>query len=311
MNATKIEYLDYTWNPLAMRCTPVSEGCNHCWHLSMANRMAANPTIKQPARNAYAGNQIVLTNRLNDPLKKKKPLIIGVQFMGDLFHEKVPIEFHLSVWDRIARSPMHIFMILTKRPQRMAEVVSEIGVFNYGVLPNLWLGVTAENQARYDERARILVQIPAAKRFVSYQPALGPLNIRFERYEVTGTILPIPVFHGMSKSSNLIHLLICGGETGPGARPMHPDWARSVRDQCVEAGVPFFFKGWGEWAPRDDGNCLHMGKWCRTSKGQKFYYNLHYPGLRGTYMQRIGKKTAGRLLDGRTWEEFPEVVDAR
>ena len=142
------------------------------------------------------------------------------------------------------KTPQHLFLILTKRPEKMLDIFKPTSG-----LPNMWIGVSVENQKQADARIPILLQIPAAKCFVSIEPMLGP--IRLQHYG-TGTS---------------IDWVICGGESGPGARPMHPDWPRSIRDQCQSAGVPFFFKQWGG----------------------------------------INKKTAGRLLDGQEWNERPEM----
>lgn len=170
-------------------------------------------------------------------------------------------------------------------------------------LPNVWLGVTAENQKAWDERVPLLCQTPAEKRFVSYEPALGPIDIDPKRWAK-----PSECFQAPPK----LDWLICGGESGPHARPMHPDWARSVRDQCQAAGVPFFFKKWGQWqiASHENG---HRGSMMPDS-GERYTwvgsngktYNPSAPaGLDCWAMAKVGKKAAGRELDGRTWEEMP------
>lgn len=235
MNKTQIEYLDMSWNPIAMRCTPVSEGCTNCWHLRMADRLACNKQFSSELRAAYAGESqpVLVESRLDDPRKRKKPTTMGVQFMGDLFHEDVSDESIADVWNVMVKCSQHTFLVLTKRPERMRYWMRlHCGQFDatYTAPPkNIFLGVTVENQKRADERIPYLLQTPATVRFVSIEPMLGPVQLEHARFWLTE---PGP------------HLdwVITGGESSPGARPMHPEWARSVRDQCQDTGVPFFFK---------------------------------------------------------------------
>lgn len=294
MGKTSIEYLDYTWNPLAMRCTKVSEACDNCWHLERCKRLQVNPVIPIEQRYAYSGDlSPQITGRMEDPLHLKKPRRIGVQFMGDLFHGDVALSDQLSIWLMIERNPKHTFMVLTKRPEKAREFFDVLyrqhlkDRIQTGIHPlkNLWLGVTIEHP-KYGYRMDQLMDIPATVRFISFEPLLAD----FSEYP------------GMLDGCDWA---IAGGESGTNARPMHPDWVRSIRDLCQAAGVPFFFKGWGDWVPSDDGDALHMGQWCRTGDGQKFFYNLHDSGPGGTYMHRLGKKAAGRLLDGREWKDLP------
>jgi protein gp37 len=210
-------------------------------------------------------------DRLKEPLRRKKPRRIFVCSMADIFHGDVKVEWIDNILEVIAACPQHIFLMLTKRPQNIEEKfygeasARVLGGGDY--LPNLWLGVTAENQTRADERIPILLQIPAAVRFVSLEPLLGPVLTTQARRVVSVD----------GENVSRIHWMIAGGETGPGARPMHPNWVRSLRDQCIAADVPFFFKGWGEFVFSDD----------------------------GSQPIRIGKKRAGNLLDGRAWTETP------
>lgn len=245
MNKTNIEYLDYTWNPIAMRCTPVSEGCANCWHLKRADMLKNNSLIPEYQKNIYAGllDPELIESRLQDPLKVKKPSRIGVQFMGDLFHKNITrdmFEVIDQIFEVMTAVPQHTFVILTKRPEEMFrwyQLTSVMGGGDY--LPNVWLGVTAENQEQADKRIPVLLQIPAAVRFVSVEPMLSGIDL--------SRLLSIRKSTGLSEwvkdgENNLIDWVICGGESGPGARPMHPDWVRSLRDQAVVAGVPFFMK---------------------------------------------------------------------
>lgn len=312
---TKIEWTDRTWNPVS-GCTKVSPGCAHCYAERIVNRFHGAGAFDQV---------LVKPHKLDEPLHWKKPARIFVNSMSDLFHDDVPDNFIAHVFSTMARCPQHTFQILTKRPSRMKQWF-ESGHIEYlgpnanmtrvqklvgcgttinWPLPNVWLGVSVENQHFADERIPILLDTPAAVRFVSYEPALGPVDFR-------------PFLHGLSRVSNhgaRITWLICGGESGPHARPMHPDWARAARDQCQAAGVPFFFKQWGEWMP------VRI-PWAHRECHRKHLY-LWDDGLTNTAHQRwldvphdkdprhrvvmckVGKKVAGRLLGGREWNEFP------
>jgi len=295
MNKTRIEYLTDTWNPLAMRCTPISDGCRNCWHLSMARRLTANPLLPRGEQLAYAedsdpekGPPVLRQKELEAPLHLKKPARIGVQFMGDLFHESVSIPFLFDIFQIIERCPHHTFLILTKRPQRAENLIDQL-FSNLDPWPfkNLWLGVSVEDQKTADERIPILLQIPAAHRWVSVEPMLGPVDLNSGPGGqllgacdlCNGEDPKCPGCHG----SDGLEWVVCGGETGPGARPVHPDWVRSLRDQCQAADVPFFFKGWG--TPRFPN--IDISEW--VSAGYDPY----------------GKKP-GHLLDGREWRELPK-----
>jgi protein gp37 len=257
MNKTKIEYLDYTWNPLAMRCTPVSEGCANCWHISMAKRLAGNPKIPKNEREAYAsGNPVLRQKELEAPLHLKKPFRIGMQFMGDLFHENIKPEWIDEIWEVMAACHQHTFIVLTKRPQNIERllygVTEECGCRELGggdYLSNAWLGVSIENQRTADKRIPILLQIPATKRFVSVEPLLSSVDLSsyFPKWRCmacgkAGFEKEVEPHGNRTKIKDGIDWCIVGGETGPKARPMDPDWVRSLRDQCKKANVSFFFK---------------------------------------------------------------------
>jgi len=291
VNNTAIEWAEKTWNPVT-GCSPVSEGCEHCYAERMSKRLRGR--CGYPEDEPF---KVTLhPDRLEQPLKLRKPARIFVCSMGDLFHEDVPTTFIDQMLEIIDHCDQHIFMFLTKRPENIQDKlygvtddnpVRYLGGGDY--LNNLWLGVTAENQARADERIPILLETPAVVRFVSCEPLLGPLDIS-GYYKVQNHVNLPPeqrkralaeYWAGMHRLTKL-DWVICGGETGPGARPMHPDWVRSLRDQCQDADVPFFFKGWGAWIPSDA-----------------------YPGERRVYVNP--SKTMGRLLDGRECSEYPEV----
>ena len=230
---SSIEWTKSTWNPVT-GCTKISPGCKHCYAERMALRLQA---MKQP--NYADGFKVAIHWQvLNLPLKWKKQQTIFVNSMSDLFHEGVPLSFILEVFDVMRQSSWHHFQILTKRSERLAELSTELWWPE-----NVWMGVSVEN-ASYTFRIQHLRSIRAALKFLSLEPLLGPLP----NLDLSG-----------------IDWVIVGGESGPMARPMDKAWVTDIRDQCQEAGVPFFFKQWG--------------------------------GVR--------KKKAGRLLDGRTWDEVP------
>lgn len=228
MNKTSIEYLDFTWNPVT-GCTPVSDGCAHCWARAMHGR-------KMWGDRPFS--EVTLhPERLEEPLRRKKPARIGVCLMGDLFHDKVPDGFIDRVFDVMLQCD-HRFFVLTKRPERMESYFTG---FLYpallpNVLKNLWLGVSVENQATADERIPLLLRTPAAVRFVSLEPMLEYVNL------TCVSDLYFDALYGFNEGKEKIDWVICGGESGPKARPMKEEWARSVRDQCKVAGVPFFMK---------------------------------------------------------------------
>jgi protein gp37 len=436
---TKIEWAEKVWNPVT-GCTKISPGCANCYAERMTKRFWPDKDF----------NKVTLhPDRLEEPLRWKKPSRIFVCSMGDLFHEDVTDEFidgvfgtvlGLNIFSGVAK---HTFLILTKRPERMKryfdsrDPIEHIKAWAYNCpwvpkdedlttedlayskcchdwdengrnsngskykpwgylnklwpLPNVWLGVTAENQQMADERIPILLQVPAAVRFVSVEPMLGSVDLMpwIKKYYHGGIpglkpgekLLP-PNITGKSTLLQYAHLIapdgpqladrvyfttaaemaelfalvypngdvyraipkgpierdpdcleeglgyqaseasivpenyplldwvICGGESGSGARSMHPDWVRSLRDQCQTAGVPFFFKQWGEWVPVDFGG-VYPGDICLsydgTSDVAKKDYICFMNESDGTLMRQIGKKKAGRFLDDRTWDELPEV----
>lgn len=307
MQKTKIGYLTHTWNPIAMRCTPVSEGCKNCWHIKMAKRLAHMP-FKDTRAAAYNPGiaPMLLENELEAPLRLKKPARIGVQFMGDLFHESVPGQWAIDIFLMAEDTPQHKFIFLTKRPQRMREIFSHVYAHRWQPPSNIWLGVSVEDQKTADERIPLLLQTPAAKRFVSYEPALGPVD--FHKWFWEGKQVCPCTVNGLAEydyelREEGLDWVIMGGESGPGARPMHPDWARSVRDQCQAAGVPFFFKQWGEWIPRGS-------FWRILPLGSRFPKRMksEYFGER-TIKNRVfkcGAKYDVRRLDGKEYSEMPK-----
>lgn len=267
MSSTQIEWADKTWNPVTGCSHAGSPGCDNCYARRMAERLKSR--FGYPSDDSF---QVTLhPDRLNEPMKWKKPQRIFVCSMGDLFHEKVPNEWLDRLFGIMALASQHTFMLLTKRPKRAQDYITKamfdenctyegwyeeiyrLGIGDSTPMKNVWIGVTAENQEQADTRISILLQIQAAVRFVSIEPMLGPVNL--------GGVLTKPSWGEPDKDNmrpleiiprnDLINWVICGGETGPGARPIKPEWVRDLRDQCIAADVPFFFKKWGPKGGRE------------------------------------------------------------
>lgn len=319
---TGIEWTDATWNPVT-GCSKVSQGCKHCY----AEREWPRMTRLVPS---YAGRDFTdvrtHADRLDHPLRWKKPRMIFVNSMSDLFHPDVPFEFIDKVFAVMALAPQHVFQVLTKWPDRMRDYLTGDGLtkrvireafrmdceggawmnadHNIGghqIMPlgNVWLGVSVEDQAAANERIPLLLDTPAAVRWISAEPLLGPVRLSGLFGLITDDEdIRIDALNGSFVTSRYqedptplgarLDWVVVGGESGPKARPMHLDWARSLRDQCSAAGVPFLFKQWGEWWP----NC------CLKKDGTRDETTL--------WMDRIGKKAAGRLLDGVQHDGYPE-----
>lgn len=353
---SKIEWCDSTFNPF-IGCAKVSPGCDNCYaEKLMDHRMHK---VKWGA-----GQARVRTS----PANWKKPLqwnAAHAEFfekhgrrqrvfcasLADVFDNEVPTEWRMDLFSLIAQTPNLDWLILTKRIGNVRKMCSGDGLMFDMLARRVWLGISVVNQEEADRDIPKLLQVPAVKRFLSMEPLLGPVS-----------------FEGMFANSDVpcdgtnaleeLDWVIVGGESGPGARPMHPDWARSLRDQCVAAGVPFLFKQWGEWLPtssadwcrsptapehaafrekygrggyefpgKESRTILRDGRTCRVDpaggdlwhrpKGRivddaamacfKDFMRTGEgdPGLQ--WVHKVGKKAAGRVLDGRTWDEFPET----
>lgn len=357
-----------TWNPTT-GCTKISPGCKHCFAERMAKRLKAMGLEKY----ANGFDLTVHPDALTIPLHWRKPRRIFVDSMSDLFHEDVPDRFIDRVFAVMALCPQHTFMLLTKRPDRMARSLNEASSTawkecrNFPRYPqawplrNLWLGISAEDQGTADARIPDLLQCPAALHFVSLEPLLAGIDVRPYlpgdwacdcgwRGENTVDHCGNCGFHGHARTESskgadwavcpecgstddvdngcpscdlpcyavsdhaALGLVIAGGESGPHARPSHPDWYRSLRDQCAAAGVPYFFKGWGSWAPTSQvaarGEVTHaitpggiVAPFVRESMIAADPECLQWEALR-----RVGKKAAGNLLDGKQHLGMPEVT---
>ena len=303
-------YWDKPWS-LIDGCTPCSPGCDHCWSAVMTHRF--NFQWTKDGKPEFNGHITVRPERLDIPLKRKKPTVYAV--WNDLFHEDVPITFINSAFLRMVKYDWHTYLTLTKRPKEMKDFVT-IGNGWRGTMQNVYLGLTICNQQEADEKIPIFLQV-SGKKFLSIEPMLGEIKLQlvgcpncgqskqdwFPNYTLCRAC-------GIEVKSppGSVDAVILGGESGPGARPMHPDWVRSVRDQCAAAGVPFFFKQWGEWKQCDE--------WHEECPGHKMNVICHdgtypLPGVDWTKIvgaipiYRAGRKAAGRILDGRTHDDLP------
>jgi len=229
------------------------------------------------------------SDRLHEPYRWESPKMIFVCSMGDLFHEDIPAAVIYRILRVIKETPQHTYQLLTKRPERARTIFANVLWHNgWDRLPNLWLGVSIENQKRADERMPHLLTVNnVGVRFVSIEPMLAEVSI-------TQYLYCLYIFTAVGEFKFVpLDWVIVGGETGPGARPVHPDWVRKIRDECLALGIPFFFKHWGEWKEWDPGE----PEW-----------SLRRPAFTfpdGKTVFRIGRKAAGRLLDGREWNELP------
>ena len=357
---SSIEWTDATW-PIVQGCSYESPGCTHCYAVPLIWRMAHNPdpkiskplkglVRKQGAKLLWSGKVALREDRLGWPIAWRAPRRIFVPSHGDLFHPDVPDDFIDKVFAVMALCPQHTFQVLTKRAERMRAYLSQFDQRGRYVcsstrdqigpdprdgnrllllegdqewpLPNVHLGVSAERQAEADERVPELLATPAAKRFVSLEPLLAPIDLQ---HLFNGETLTDAV-EGMSESPVVdmgdrllainprywthprLDWVIAGGESGPKARPPHPTWFTTLRDSCAHAGVPFFFKQWGAWAPIQPQPEGHFGGDLRsdTIRAVTISGTSDGPFRAGdALMHRVGTKAAGALLDGREHREMP------
>jgi protein gp37 len=331
---TDIEWTDASWNPIRARnlktgnigwhCEHVTTGCEFCYAEGFNKRFGTGLPFKPGHR---ADIEIFLDeDMLTLPLRWKKPRRIFVCSMTDVFADFVSGEWIDKMLAVMALCLQHTFQVLTKRPERMREYFlgkecyrdvhplddrydaindamnklapphwckrelqdySEEGL----PLPNVWLGVSCERQEEADARIPLLLQTPAAVRFISAEPLLGPIDLHDWCTRDWHPTMP-------PETTSCVDWVIVGGESGPHARSMHPQWARTIRDQCQAAGVPFFFKQWGAYRPAD---------WPSSEVQEDEELRNAAVVVADQYMERVGKKAAGHLLDGREWNEFPKV----
>lgn len=293
---SKIEWTDHTFNPWE-GCQKVGPGCDHCyaetrnarfaggqavnWGSGAPRRRTSSTTWAMPRRwNAQADAFMVQHGRRQR---------VFCASLADVFDNAVPREWRDDLATLILDTPNLDWLLLTKRISNAGAMLGEM--FLDGSADNIWIGATITNQAEADRDIPKLLDVPARVRFLSMEPLLGPVDLNYTRHRIQARrSQPARAING----ETWIDWVIVGGESGPGARPMHPDWARSLRDQCQAASVPFLFKQWGEWAPADGPAFMANG-----GKRSDLYV------CTWGEMARTGKKAAGRLLDGRTWDEFP------
>jgi protein gp37 len=244
---TGIEWTEATWNPVR-GCSKVSEGCRYCYAMSVAARFSGpgqpyeGLATRSPAR--WTGKVMLVEKHLGDPLRWARPRLIFVNSMSDLFHEDIPDEWIDRIFGVMAAAARHTFQVLTKRPARMRRYVSE-RLIAVQPLPNVWLGTSVEDQPAADARIRDLIATPAAVRLLSCEPLIGPVSFRWATWApLNGQRVNREHLDGIRGH---LQWVIAGGESGPKARACDPEWLRTIRDQCVEAGVPFFLKQLGGW----------------------------------------------------------------
>jgi protein gp37 len=355
---SSIEWTDATWNPVT-GCTKVSAGCDNCYAETFAERWRGTP-----GHHFENGFDVQLRpDKLDQPLRWKKPRRIFVNSMSDLLHEKVPNGYVADVFAVMALTPQHTYQLLTKRHGRLRSLLNnqafwyEVGrkarhrgyhndraanhlgdgsnIYDtswwetHRALPNAWLGVSVENQRWAEGRIPALLETPAAVRWISAEPLLGALDLRNLKARNGALIdclsgdVATPEGDVYCGAPSVLDWVVVGGESGAKARPMHPDWARSLRDQCEKAHARFLFKQWGAWAPwashlegedgpgdtfvNLDGATGHV--WFNEDLGRPTNYAGQW-GEDSQVVSRAGKKRAGRELDGRTWDEFPQAVTA-
>ena len=263
------------WNPW-QGCTKVSPGC---YAEALATRWGKDfTTLRRSAPTTFEA-----------PLRWKEPKLIFTCSISDFFHRQAD-PWREEAWEVIKATPHHTYQILTKRPGLMVAWAK-----THGWPDNVWAGTSVESQ-KYAPRLDVLARVPAKVRFVSVEPMLGPVDLM--QWIELGLGWYGENVNGGLEPDRACNWVICGGESGPGARPMHPDWARSLRDQCQAAGVPFFFKQWGEWAPFYD-VMLH-DKYGTGAPLAEYNFPIAF--------RKVGKKTAGALLDGREWREMPPMT---
>ena len=333
MSASKIEWTEVTWNPTT-GCDRISPGCDNCYAMTMARRLKAMGSSKyqrdgDPRTSGPGFGVTMHADSVLEPIVKwpRRSRMAFLDSMSDVFHARVTVEFLGHVFATMAVTPQHTYQILTKRPNRMRDLLGDGRVQRamhealdnlrrHGPalpvsvtrtlaarvaecpwpLPNVWLGTSIESD-EYSWRADDLRATPAVVHFLSLEPLLSALP---------------------SLDLANIDWVIAGGESGPKARPVHPEWVRSIRDRCMSGGIAFHFKQWGEYCPVNSpqtGDVWVLG----AGKHDPYPWRPDTAGAMtgrssdggGAVMRRVGKHRAGRILDGRTWDEFPKAIGGR
>lgn len=278
---SKIEWCDHTFNPW-IGCAKVSEGCQHCYAEAYAKRYGKaewGPGAMRVRTSAANWQKPLAWNR--QALAGGRRYRVFCASLADVFEDHHDVNgWRVSLLELIEATRALDWLLLTKRPERVQPLIEQAAGRSAGSFfdlnPHVWIGASVENQEQAEKRIPHLVEVPAPVRFLSMEPLLGPVDLA-------------PWLGGLA-------WVIVGGESGPHARPMHPDWVRALRDQCAAAGVSFFFKQWGEWSPTNE-------VWnYPTGVGAQAFAPR---GSKPQSMVRLGKTKSGRTLDGRTWDEFP------
>jgi protein gp37 len=348
-DGTDISWADATWNP-TIGCTKVSPGCDGCYPIPIARIREHNPhpavadayagVVQRTAEGLdWTGRVNLLPERLLQPLRWRKPRRIFVDSMSDLFHDKVSVGYIAEVFAIMAAAHWHTFQVLTKRHARMRSLLRDpqfrelvqaesATLAHEGVnidvgnpwetwpLRNVWLGVSVEDQKYADIRIPALLDTPAAVRWISAEPLLGPLDLSswlglewMESFDGWGQELGAAVTGRVGAGGGL-HWVVTGGESGPGARPMHPDWARTLRDQCQAAALPFHLKQRGSytWEMTGGGAWPEPDLYVNDVTGQALPEDQVPATGSWKGVWRVGKRAAGRELDGQIWGESPQAV---
>lgn len=311
---SKIEWTDHTFNPWT-GCTKVSPACDHCYAEGWAKRSGHvewGPHGNRRRTSESNWKQPLKWNREAEAAGVRRKVFCAS--LADVFdnHKSILPTWRTDLWNLIRMTPWLDWQLLTKRPQNIARYLPEDWGNGW---PNVWLGTTVENQEEADRRIPHLLAVPAALRFLSCEPMLGLIDLlRLQPKNATW----LDCLNGREhigtatvSTESKIDWVIVGGESGHGARPMHPDWARSLRDQCAAAGTPFFFKQWGDWTPGENvnkggtltGASWFGGKWILQTITERASEEMHRDDAPDVW--RVGKRHAGRLLDGKLHDGFP------
>lgn len=316
---SKIEWTDHTFNPW-IGCTKVSPACEHCYaEVSTPSRtlgVAWGPKAERRRTTPSNWNLPLRWNAQAEAFRAQhgRRQRVFCASLADVFDNEVPDAWRADLFSLIEATPNLDWLLLTKRIGNVGNMLPV--PFDLDRLyPNVWIGATICNQQEADRDISKLLAVPARVRFLSMEPLLGPVDLTNvpvgggQGHHEFDPIITGNALHRATAADPHVHWVIVGGESGPHARPMHPDWARSLRDQCQAAGVAFHFKQWGEWHPAMGdvsqlrlAICKHTGNSFQIEAGQR---ERHFHLLDRCQMHRVGKKLAGRLLDGRTWDEVP------
>lgn len=340
--STAIEWCDSTFNPW-LGCTKVGPGCDNCYAEkstpARSQGVVWGPNAERRRTSAGNWNLPLRWNRQHDAFYARhgRRRRVFCASLADVFDNAVPPSWRADLFDLIEQTPNLDWLLVTKRIGNVAPMLVEVACSLFWMdhldkpreLPNVWLGITVVNQAEADRDIPKLLATPARVRFLSMEPLLGPVNLHAHLWKCCGCPDPGhggdgfmqppdgPTCCGHPDPADVIDWVIAGGESGPNARPMHPDWVRSLRDQCAAAGVPFLFKQWGEWVPYEhsaqppflwsqhgheiDGHALPDFE----SEDGRDQREWHCDWAEQILARRVGKKAAGRLLDGQQHDGFP------